>query len=570
VPEAPVFRDLALVFTAILVGAGVAVLLRQPLFLGYVLGGLLVNPFTPGPGVREVHLFEVFAQIGVVLLMFSIGIEFSLAELRRLGPPATVGAPATMALLVLLTVLAGAALGWPPRQAIAVGMAISVSSTMVAAKLFLERGEIHAPHARLAVATSLAEDLITVGLIVLLPVLAGLDGAAGLLPLLGALGRAVALIVPFYVVAERLAPPVLAWVARRGHMELFLVVALGIAVGTAGLSSALGLSVALGAFLAGLVISESPFTHEILARLLPLRDVFTALFFASVGLLVRPAELFADLPAVFVLLTLILGGKAVTRTLVLRAFGYPWAAAGLVSAHLAQTGEFTFVLAQVARTAGLIPPALANAILAASLLSIVATVALSALAHRWIEEPREAPRAAAPAGPGSVLRDHVLVVGFGRVGATVGRALDVFGIPYVAVDLDVRVIERLQRRGVPCVFGDAASETVLRQAGAAAARLAIVAIPDVARARLALARLRALRPDLPVLVRSHAPEEHALFHAAGADEVIHPEYEAALTLIRHAGERLGVPREALRAYLERWRTEEETTARGDAADGARG
>ncbi|MDQ7827516.1 MAG: cation:proton antiporter [Armatimonadota bacterium] len=568
-PEAPVFRDLALVFAAILVGAGVAVLLRQPLFLGYVLGGLLVNPFTPGPGVREVRLFEVFAQIGVVLLMFSIGIEFSLAELRRLGPPATVGAPATMALLILLTVLAGAALGWPPLQATAVGMTISVASTMVAAKLFLERGEIHAPHARLAVATSLAEDLITVGLIVLLPVLAGLDGTAGLLPLLGALGRAVALIVPFYIVAERLAPPVLAWVARRGHMELFLVVALGIAVGTAGLSSALGLSVALGAFLAGLVISESPFTHEILARLLPLRDVFTALFFASVGLLVRPADLFTDLPAVLVLLALILGGKALTRTLVLRAFGYPWAAAGLVSVHLAQTGEFTFVLAQVARTAGLIPPALANAILAASLLSIVATVALSALAHRWIEEPREAPSPAA-AGPRSAPRDHVLIIGFGRVGATVGRALDVFGIPYVAVDLDFRVIERLQRRGVPCVFGDAASETVLREAGAASARLAIVAIPDVTRARLALARLRVLRPDLPVLVRSHAPEEHALFHAAGADEVIHPEHEAGLTLIRHAGERLGVPREALRTYLERWRVEEETAAQGDAADGARG
>ena len=544
--EAPFFRDIALVFVAALAGGALAQWARQPLFVGYIIGGLLVSPFTPGPAVQDVHTFELFAQIGVVLLMFSIGVEFSLAEIARLGTPVLLGAPAAMGFVILIATGVGTLLGWPIGQAVAVGAAISVASTMVVAKLLAERGELHAPHARLAIATLLMEDIIVVAMIVLLPVLAG-ETAERTRALAIALLRAAIVLLPFFYLANRVVPQALARVARRGNPEMFILVAMAIGVGTAALSSSLGLSLALGAFLGGLIISESEFTHEVLARVLPMRDLFGALFFVSVGTLVRPADLAAGGPVLLVLLLLIIPGKFGLRTLVLRLFRYPMPMAALVSLHLAQTGEFTFVLAQVARSAGLLPDGVYQGILAASLVSILVTAGVSSLGHRWIEEP--------PAlevsdldkiGPAPA---RVLICGFGRVGGTIGEALDTFGIPYTVVDLDFNAIQALRTRGIPCVYGDVAGEPVLRTAGAATARLAVVAIPDFERTRLAVRRLRQINPDMAILARStHALQRTALMEA-GATEVIQPEFEAAQTLLRHGLERLDVPHEQIKAYM---------------------
>jgi CPA2 family monovalent cation:H+ antiporter-2 len=548
--EPPFFRDLALVVAAALAGGALARLLRQPLFIGYVIGGLLISPFTPGPAIQDIRTFEVMAQIGVVLLMFSIGIEFSLHEMTRLGAPATVGAPLTMLLVVGLATAAGVAAGLPASEAAAAGIVVSVASTMVVVKLFLERGELHTPHARLSVATLLSEDLLVVALIIFLPLLAGgapaQIGAVG-----GALGRALIVLVPFFYLANRIVPKVLAPVARSGSAELFILVAMVIGIGTAALSSSLGLSLALGAFLGGLIISESEFTHEILSRILPMRDLFGALFFVSMGTLIRPQELGADLPLVALMLGVIVIGKFVLRAPVLRLFGYPWPTAALVSVHLAQSGEFSFVLAQVARGAGVIGSGLYHAILTAALLSILVSAVLAALAHRLVEEPRvPAPRAA---GMDDIPSGHVVLCGFGRVGSVMGEALEAFDVPYAVVDLDFSLIEAVRSRGIPCVYGDAASEPVLRRAGAEGARLAVVAIPDFERTRLAVRRLRDLNPTLPILARSqHLTQRDALIEA-GASEVIQPEFEAAQTLLRHGLERLGVAHEAVKAYMEQQR-----------------
>ena len=451
--EAPFFRDIALVFVAALAGGALAQWARQPLFVGYIIGGLLVSPFTPGPAVQDVHTFELFAQIGVVLLMFSIGVEFSLHEIARLGTPALLGAPVAMGLVILIATGVGILLDWPIGQAAAVGAAISVASTMVVAKLLAERGELHAPHARLAIATLLMEDIIVVAMIVLLPVLAG-ETAARTRALAVALARAAIVLLPFFYLANRVVPQVMARVARRGNPEMFILVAMAIGVGTAALSSSLGLSLALGAFLGGLIISESEFTHEVLARVLPMRDLFGALFFVSVGTLIRPDDLATGGPVLLVLLLLIIPGKFGVRALVLRLFRYPWPTAALVSLHLSQTGEFTFVLAQVARSAGLMPDGVYQAILAASLVSILVTASVSGLGHRWIEAPR-----ALEASDLDKIRHtpaRVLICGFGRVGGTIGDALEAFGIPYTAVDLDFTVIQALRMRGIPCVYGDVA------------------------------------------------------------------------------------------------------------------
>ena len=308
--ETPFFRDLALVVAAALVGGVLARLIHQPLFVVYVIGGLLISPFTPGPAIQDIRTFEVIAQIGVILLMFSIGIEFSLHEMVRLGAPATVGAPLTMFLVVALTTGVGMMLGLPAVEAAAAGIVVSVASTMVVVKLFLERGELKTPHARLSVATLLAEDLLVVALIIFMPLLAG-GGSGRIGPFTEAIGRALVVLVPFFYLANRIVPKILARVARTGSAEMFILVAMVIGIGTAALSSGLGLSLALGAFLGGLIISESEFTHEILARVLPMRDLFGALFFVSMGTLIRPQELGADLPLVAMMLGIIVVGKFV-------------------------------------------------------------------------------------------------------------------------------------------------------------------------------------------------------------------------------------------------------------------
>lgn len=558
-PEQSFFRDVSLVLIAALLGGAIAHWARQPLFLGYVIAGLLVGPFTPGPAVREIATLELFAQVGVILLMFSIGIEFSLRELSRVGPPAVVGAPMAIVGLIALVTGAGSALGLGWMESMVVGMLLANSSTMVVSKLFIERGEVHTPHARLTIGMTLTEDLLTVVVIVLLPVLAA-GSMARLESVAIALARAAAVLIPFFYLANRVVPWVMAGVARRGSAELLVLVAIAIGVGTAALANSLGLSLALGAFLAGLVISESEFTHEVLARMLPMRDIFGALFFVSVGMLINPTLLAADPRLFLAVLAVIVPGKFILRSVVLRGFRMPRVVTAQVSFYLAQTGEFTFVLAQVARGLGLISGPVYQAILAGSLVSVLVVVLLSSRVHRWAEDPGT-PRPQMPVHAGvDPLPGHVLICGFGRVGGTVGEALEAFGVPFTVVDLDFSVIEALRERGVACVYGDAASETVLRRAGAGTARLAVVAIPDFELARIAVRRLSAINPDLAILVRAgHASQRTPLLDA-GATEVIQPEFEAAQTLLRHGLDQLGIPHPTVKLYMEQQRAAEAQAA----------
>src|SRR5262245_49296863 len=278
------FRDLAYVFLAALLGGSVAWLARQPLILGYVAGGILISPLTPGPGVEHVHTFEVFAEIGVILLMLSIGLEFSLRDLLRVKWVALLGGPLGIGLSVVLATGVGSVLGWSPLFGLIIGLVVSVASTMVLARLLVDRGELHTQHGRVMIGITLVEDLAVVALTVLIPTLGTLEPGR-LLAIGVAIGKALAILLPAGYVATKVVPALMTRVARTRSAELFLLVALAVGLGTAALSQALGLSLALGAFLAGLVISESDYAHETMARLLPLRDAFVALFFVTVGAL---------------------------------------------------------------------------------------------------------------------------------------------------------------------------------------------------------------------------------------------------------------------------------------------
>ena len=550
--ESIFFRDLAYVFMAAVAGGALARLAGQPLVLGYVMGGILISPLTPGPAVSDLHTFELFAEIGVILLMFSVGIEFSLRDLLRVKWVALLGGPLGILLSVALGLAAAIPLGWPLLQGAIVGIVISVASTMVLARLLMDRGELHSRHGRVMIGITLVEDLAVVILIVVIPTLGSLEPGR-LLTIAWTLGRALLILIPAGYVAAKIIPPLMTRVARMHSDEMFLLVTLAVGLGTAALTQAAGLSLALGAFLAGLIINGSDYAHETLARLLPLRDVFVALFFVTIGALIDPGRLFANVPLLATMVVMVVVGKLVLWTLVVWLFRQPLWTALLVGVGLTQIGEFSFILVQVARTAGHVGADVYNATLAASLITILINAALVRAAPGWIARLRGLPLRPTPAGVERAGAEPVVLCGFGRVGSAVGEALETFGIRFVVIERDPDIVRGLRSRDVPCLFGDAAQPRLLEEAGAARAALVVVALPEMDRAQLVVRGIRARSPHVPILARAHTASGRDGLRAAGATEVIEPELEAAATLIRHALRQLTLPRSRILDYLTRFR-----------------
>ena len=551
--ESVFFRDLAYVFCAAVAGGALARLAGQPLILGYVFGGILISPLTPGPSVSDLHTFELFAEIGVILLMFSIGIEFSLRDLLSVKWVALLGGPLGILLSVGLGVGVAAVLGWPLLQGAIVGTVISVASTMVLARLLLDRGELHSRHGRVMIGITLVEDLAVVVLIVLIPALGTLEPGR-LLTIAIAIGKSLLVLIPAIYVANKVVPPLMARVARLHSDEIFLLVALAVGLGTAALTQAAGLSLALGAFLAGLIINGSDYAHETLARLLPLRDVFVALFFVTIGALIDPKSLIENIPLLGVMVALIVIGKLVLWTFVVWLFRQPLWTALLVGVGLTQIGEFSFILVQVARSAGHVGVEIYNATLAASLISILINAALVRSVPGLAGRLRGVGERYAPAGGERSAAEHVVLCGFGQVGSAVGEALETFSIRFVVIERDPDIVLGLRSRGVPCLFGDAAQPRRLEEAGAGRASLVVVALPEMERAQLVVRGVRALSPGVPILARAHSVAARDALAESGATEVISPELEAAATLIRHALRQLSLPQQRVLDYLTRFRT----------------
>jgi CPA2 family monovalent cation:H+ antiporter-2 len=566
VVEDTFFRDLALLLVAAVVGGGLAQLLRQPPFVGYILGGILVTTLA-GPAVRAAGTFERFAEFGVVLLMFGLGVEFSLRELTRAGALAAIGTPLGMLGIAAVTTAVLTALGEPPLAAALTGLALAVCSTMALAKLLEDRGDLRGPVGHTSLGISLAQDLAVVAVIFFIPTLAEPAGAR---PgaLLQDLARGALILVPFFLLANRVIPALLGRIAHAQNSELFLLVAVAAGVGTAALSAALGLTLALGAFLAGMVISESDYTTETLARVLPLRDLFVAVFFVSVGMLIDVRGLAMRPGLLLAMVAIVLVGKSVIWTGVALLFRHPVPAALAVGLGQAQIGEFSFVIAQLGHGAGLLSAHLYGSLLATSIITLLANALffrrsrpLEGWADRWAQaQPAEI---STPPSP----EPAVVIVGYGRVGSAIGEALESLGVPHSVVDFNPLVVQALRRRGIPAVLGDAANDLALRAAGAGHARLGVLAIPDSVKAAMALARLRALRSDIVVVARAHSREDQERLRAAGATEVILPEVEAGLTLVDHTLHHLAIPSQMVRAYLRQMREYERPGGRSLEATG---
>jgi monovalent cation:H+ antiporter-2, CPA2 family len=574
-PNPVFFEDLAIVFLAAVAGGILARIAGQPLILGYVLGGIAIGPFTPGPTVSEPHAFELFADIGVILLMFSIGLEFSVKDLMRVKWVALAGGLLGILLSIGSAVVLGHLIGWSTTQSIVIGAVTSIASTMVLVRLLIDRGELRSMHGRVMIGIVLVEDVAVVAMTVLMPALGEFD--SGRLLLIGeALVKALLILLPLGYLGTKVIPLIMTHVARTQNQELFLLVTLAISLGTAAVTQMVGLSLALGAFLAGLIISASEYAHETLARLLSLRDAFVALFFVTIGILIDPHIIVENLALLAAMIGLIVVGKFLIRAAIVRLSGYPWVTAILVGIGLTQIGEFSFVLIQTARSAGHIGSEVYNATLAASLITILINAALVRYIPRWIGRKRavHAQLDTAPWPPeGESLDQHVVLCGFGRVGSSLGKALEAFNLPCVVIDRNPDVIRRLLVRGTPCLYGDASHRELLMKAGAADASLIIVALPEIESAALVVGRMRDLNPKVPILARAHGSTEAERLGALGVTEVIQPDIETSATLIRHALTWFGVPKDLILDYVEQYRQSIEmkrTSTERTAQDGSKG
>src|ERR1700728_3054157 len=377
------FRDLTYIFLAAVFGGLVAWRLRLPLILGFIFGGIVVSPFTPGPHLSNLHTFEVFAEVGVVLLMFSIGVEFSIPGLLRVKWVALAGGPIGILLIVGIAAAAAKFLGWSLTEGAVIGATVSVASTMVLARLLRDTGELATTRGRVMIGITLVEDLAVICMTVILPVLGG-AGDRRFAKAGWALGKALVLLVPLVFLAIKVIPRVLRRVKLTCNSELLLLVAIAICLGTAALAQAVGFSVALGAFLAGVSISSLPDLHDAHTQLVPLRDAFVALFFVSLGTLIDPAVLMHSLPLLRLMLLLIVVGKFLVWTMVVCLFHYPIRTAILVAAGLTQIGELSFVVMQTARSAGMVAENVFSTVIAASLISILLNVFFVRGTFAWL------------------------------------------------------------------------------------------------------------------------------------------------------------------------------------------
>lgn len=547
---------------ALILGLAVARLKLPPL-VGYLLAGILISPATPG-FAGDIGLAQQLAEIGVMLMMFGVGLHFSLDDLWSVRRIAVPGAVVQIAVATLLGLGLTALWGWTLGEGLVFGLALSVASTVVLLKALEQQGTLQSLNGRIAVGWLVVEDLVMVLALVLLPALSGWLGgeqaAEGnlLTTLTITLGKVTAFVALMLVVGKRVFPWLLWQVAKAGSRELFTLAVIAAAVGIAyGATKLFGISFALGAFFAGMVMRESPLSHRAAEESLPLKDAFSVLFFVSVGMLFDPAILSEQPLQVVAVALIIMFGKSLAAFLIVIAFRYPLNTALTVSASLAQIGEFSFILAGLGLSLGLLPEAGQSLLLAGAIISISLNPALfrlieplqtwlrqrSALARR-LEQPSD-PLAVLPDSVNAeLLTGHVTLVGYGRVGRRIGEAMRKHGVRFVVAEQNRELVEKLREEGLHAVAGEASDPAVLIQAHVARASILVIATPDAFHARKMIEIARMLNPDVRILVRTHSETEAALMEKEAVDGVFLGEHELAHTMTRHVLEKLRAEKSA--------------------------
>jgi CPA2 family monovalent cation:H+ antiporter-2 len=524
--------------------------LKQSPLVGYLLAGVLIGPFTPGI-VASTNLAQELADVGVILLMFGVGLQFHVEDLVKTRSVAVPGAVSRMIVATALGALVGRALGWSLEASIILGIAVSVSSTVVVLRELSDNDILQTTAGRTMVGWLVVEDLLTVIVVVIVPALA--DRSHGLIrPIAMALFEMAVLIVLVGIVGARTIPRILTRVAKTSSRELFtltiLVLALGIAVGSAEI---FGTSVALGAFLAGLAVGRSEFAARAAADALPMRDAFAVLFFVSIGMLFDPKQLLPNIGLVLAILAIVLVARPLVSFVVMRVLKQPPRTTAVAVFGLAQIGEFSFILASLGKSTGLLPDTAVQEIVA----SAIVTITLSPLVFRLVDPlVRRLERSMAPAPEAPSLSNHAIVVGYGPVGQTVVRLLGENAIESIVIEMNLDTVRKLRSEGRSVIYGDARQREILEHAGIRRAQSLIFAASGTPPEEVIRAA-KELNPSLRTLARSsYVRETHGARHA-GAEIVVTAEVEVALAMTEHLLRTLGATNDQLDRARERARVE---------------
>lgn len=551
------FDELALIALLGVVVSVALARLRLPVVAGLLAAGAIVGPHGAAL-VHEEAGIEVLAEVGVVLLLFTIGLEFSIKRMRDIFRRAALGGFVQVALTVIVAAGIAAALGEPPGRSLFWGFVFSLSSTAIVLRALGERRELDAPHGKFIVGALIFQDLCVVPMVMLVPMLAPGDEGAGLLDVAGALATAVGVVIATLLFARWVVPRALGWVDASRSREVFLLAILAICIGTAWLTSLVGLSLALGAFLGGLVVADTEYGHRAMGDVLPLRDAFVSVFFVSLGMLFD-VRVVAEQPGLVALaLAGFLGAKGAIATLAALVMRFPARVAWLAGVGLAQFGEFGFVLVRIGEARGLVDPSVSRPLLAAGIISMFFAPLLVRIAPRVHAGERLIAPLARLLGVRSIveaeeadrpLTGHVVIVGGGVAGRHAARALAACAQPFVMLEISAKIVRELRAEGVPIYYGDATSEEALRHARLPDARLLVLLIDDPVGAERVVATARRVAPEVAVVMRTHYLREAEALGALGAAHVVAEEVEGAIEVIARMLRSVGVPRNVIDARV---------------------
>ncbi|GCE45383.1 CPA2 family monovalent cation:H+ antiporter-2 [Thermosporothrix hazakensis] len=553
----PILINMTLALAAAFIGGFLAHKLRFPPMAGYLLAGVVIGPLTPGPS-GDLNTIQQLAELGVIFLLFDVGLHFSIRDLWAVRAIAFPGALLQTGVITLLVLWLSRLWGWSLTSGVLLGIAISIASTVVMLRNFMDRGILNSLAGRIALGWLVFEDILAVLILVLLPTFSAAASSTWWQITGLALLKALAFIVLMLVVGARLIPWLLAHLAHVRSHELFTVAIIVITLGTAvGASLLFGVSLALGAFLAGVVINESRLSQQASAEILPFREMFTALFFVSVGMLVNVSSFWTASSMVLIITALIIGGKWLL-TLLQGAFFIRSATTTLeLAAGRSQIGEFSFILGETSIALGLMAKEQYSLLLAGALLSILLNPLLfwlirplrAGIQHvppLWRLFERQIPKTLEDRS----MYQHVIVIGYGRVGEHMVSVLTQLHIPHLVVDLDVERVEQLERHHIPVLYGDAANSEILRYAHVEDARAVVITLPDETSAQIVVANVHEMAPGVPIIVRAATRAGIQQLFALGATDVIHPELEGGLEIVRQTLTYLGYPEEDVTAYID--------------------
>ncbi len=551
--------DLVTVLGAAAVGGLAANRLKQPVLLGYLVSGLVIGPF----GLKllqDTALIKSLAEVGVAFLLFALGVEFSLKELNRVRGIALGGGFLQLGITTVLVGIVAVTTGWVAgiNQGIFLGALLSLSSTAVILKTLTERGEVQTLHGQVMLAILIVQDLALGLMLAILPALNQPPEALGT-ALLIALGKGLIFIIGAVVLGIWGVPPLIKGVARTGSSELFLLTVIVLCLGVALITAAFGLSIEMGAFAAGLMLAEIEYADQALSKVLPLRDTFATLFFVSIGMLIDPVLLWANLGVILGLVLMVMVGKALIILPIVLSFRYSFKTALTAALGLNQIGEFSFILAQVGVGLGFLTPEKYVLVLGTTAVSLVFTPLSLRFAPRlgtWLLAlPLLAPYQASLKGARELslperIQDHVVIAGYGRVGQTLVKLLQSRGQKVLVIDNSEAQIQLLRTEKIPYVLGDAESELVLERVHLERAKALAIALPDPASTRLVLKKALEFAPELSIVARAHSSDELEILVQLGAQEAVQPEIEAALEMGAHLLGNLGEDQKAINEALQ--------------------